>query len=243
MWADMFGGTVTKWDVENVLDSTYVHTTQAAVLDWTVTTPVFGVGFSMGSQTSLAAGAGSLGGLTFSYDIYTGGAATAGATTPLTIWFDQFPGGVKTFDASISPTITTDGKWTHVSFTLDQLTPSGMPGSATYDPTQGFEIGFDGGMGLSVNTGDTGQIVLDNILLMLQTPTLNITQSGNSVIVSWPNTEGYTLQQSSSLGATANWTTSGYSISISNGINSITITPPMTDNLFFRLCFSAPAGP
>jgi hypothetical protein len=82
--------------------------------------------------------------------------------------------------------------------------------------------------------GDNGQIVLDNILLLLQTPTLNITQSGNSVIVSWPNTEDYTLQQSSSLGATADWTTSGYSISTSNGMNSITITPPTSGNLFFR---------
>ncbi len=139
MWVYMYGGDVTAWDVENVLDSTYVHTTQAAVLDWTVTTPFFGmVGFVIASQISLAAGAGSLGGLAFSYDVYTAGAATAGATTPLTIWFDQFPGGVKTFDASISPTITTDGKWTHVSFTLDQLTPSGTSGAC--DPDLGLYI-------------------------------------------------------------------------------------------------------
>jgi hypothetical protein len=65
-------------------------------------------------------------------------------------------------------------------------------------------------------------------------PNLTITHSGNSVIVSWPDTGTYTLQQNSNLAATAGWTTSGYSISAANGTNSITITPP-TGNLFFRL--------
>jgi hypothetical protein len=65
-------------------------------------------------------------------------------------------------------------------------------------------------------------------------PNLTITFSGNSVIVSWPDTGTYTLQQNSNLAATAGWTTSGYSISTANGTNSITITPP-TGNLFFRL--------
>jgi hypothetical protein len=65
-------------------------------------------------------------------------------------------------------------------------------------------------------------------------PNLTITHSGNSVIVSWPDTGSYTLQQNSNLVATAGWTTSGYTITTSNGTNSITITPP-TGNLFFRL--------
>jgi hypothetical protein len=121
--AYVFGGNITYWGVEEVLDSTYATTTRAAVLDWTMS----GVeGFYLDispSVSSLAAGAGSLGGLRFSYDIYTGGAAAAGVATPFTIWFDQFPLSIKTFDASISPVITTDGRWTHVSFTLDQLTP------------------------------------------------------------------------------------------------------------------------
>jgi hypothetical protein len=63
---------------------------------------------------------------------------------------------------------------------------------------------------------------------------LGIVHSGNSVIVSWPNTGTYTLQQNSNLAAPAGWTPSGYSISTSNGTNSVTITPP-TGNLFFRL--------
>ena len=55
----------------------------------------------------------------------------------------------------------------------------------------------------------------------------------NSVKVSWPNTGTYTLQQNGDL-TTGSWATSGYSISTTNGTNSITITPPV-GNLFFRL--------
>jgi hypothetical protein len=64
-------------------------------------------------------------------------------------------------------------------------------------------------------------------------PNLVITHSGNSVLVSWPDTGSYTLQQNSNL-AGGSWTTSGYTITTANGTNSITITPP-TGNLFFRL--------
>jgi hypothetical protein len=66
-------------------------------------------------------------------------------------------------------------------------------------------------------------------------PNLIITHSGNSVIVSWPDTGSYTLQQTANLAAgNGGWVTSGYPITTANGTNSITITPP-TGNLFFRL--------
>ncbi len=65
-------------------------------------------------------------------------------------------------------------------------------------------------------------------------PNLVVTHSGNSVIISWPATGSYTLQQNGNLSAPANWATSGYSISTTNGTNSITITSP-AGNLFFRL--------
>jgi hypothetical protein len=42
------------------------------------------------------------------------------------------------------------------------------------------------------------------------------------------------LQQNANLALGNGWATSGYSISTSNGTNSITITPP-SGNLFFRL--------
>jgi hypothetical protein len=56
----------------------------------------------------------------------------------------------------------------------------------------------------------------------------------DSVRVSWPNTGSYTLQQTTKLAVSADWTTSSYSINTSNGTNNINITPP-TGNLFFRL--------
>ena len=64
-------------------------------------------------------------------------------------------------------------------------------------------------------------------------PLLTITHAGNSIIVSWPNTGSYTLQQNSNLAATAGWTTSTYPIT-TGATNSITITQP-AGNLFFRL--------
>jgi hypothetical protein len=64
-------------------------------------------------------------------------------------------------------------------------------------------------------------------------PNLVITHAGNNVVVSWPNTGSYTLQQNSNL-AGGSWTTSGYSITTANGTNSIILNSP-TGNLFFRL--------
>jgi len=65
-------------------------------------------------------------------------------------------------------------------------------------------------------------------------PDLVITHSGNSVVISWPGTGSYTLQQNANLALVNGWATSGYSVSTSNGTNSITITSP-SGNLFFRL--------
>ena len=76
-----------------------------------------------------------------------------------------------------------------------------------------------------------------SLISIVQTPglpNLTITHAGNSVVVSWPDTGSYTLEQNSNLATAAGWTTNSYSISTSNGTNSITITPPV-GNLFFRL--------
>ena len=64
-------------------------------------------------------------------------------------------------------------------------------------------------------------------------PNLTITHSGNSVIVSWPDTGSYTLQQNSNL-AGGSWTSSVYTITTTNGTSSITLPSPV-GNLFFRL--------
>ena len=55
----------------------------------------------------------------------------------------------------------------------------------------------------------------------------------NSVVVSWPNVGGYTLQSSPSL-TTTNWAGYGGAVTTINGTNSVTISPP-SGNLFFRL--------
>jgi hypothetical protein len=76
-----------------------------------------------------------------------------------------------------------------------------------------------------------------SLIAVVQTaglPNLVITCSGNSVIISWPDTASCTLQQNANLALANGWVTSGYTIGTSNGTNSITITPP-TGNLFFRL--------
>jgi hypothetical protein len=66
-------------------------------------------------------------------------------------------------------------------------------------------------------------------------PNLTIVRSGSSVIVAWPNTGSYTLQQNSNLGASAGWAMSGYSVSTNaSGTNTVTITAP-AGSLFFRL--------
>ena len=65
-------------------------------------------------------------------------------------------------------------------------------------------------------------------------PDLIITHSGNRVIVSWPDTGSYSLQQNGNLANTGGWVTSGYTITTVNGTNSVTITQRM-GNLFFRL--------
>jgi len=64
-------------------------------------------------------------------------------------------------------------------------------------------------------------------------PNLVISHSGNSVIVSWPDTGSYTLLQNSVVNG-GTWVTSGYSVTTANGTNNITLTAP-SGNLFFRL--------
>jgi hypothetical protein len=76
------------------------------------------------------------------------------------------------------------------------------------------------------------------LISVVQTPglpllTITLNSQLSTVTVSWPDTGSYTLQQNANL-AGGSWTTSGYTITTSNGTNSITITP-LTGNLFFRL--------
>jgi len=64
-------------------------------------------------------------------------------------------------------------------------------------------------------------------------PPLTVTHSGSSVIVSWPATGTYTLQQNPEA-ATTNWGPSSYTVTTAGGISSVTFTPG-PGRLFFRL--------
>jgi len=81
-----------------------------------------------------------------------------------------------------------------------------------------------------------GYWAMINVVQMPGVPNLFIVPNGaNSVKLLWsdPATNTFTLQQNANL-ATANWVTSGYTITNGFGTNVCTITPP-TGNLFFRL--------
>ena len=76
-----------------------------------------------------------------------------------------------------------------------------------------------------------------SLIAVVQTaglPNLSIAHSGNSVIVSWPNTASCTLQTNNNLASASGWNAYGGTVNTANGTNSITISPP-TGNLFFRL--------
>ena len=110
---------------------------------------------------------------------------------------------------------TSTGATYQVTGTIGQPDASGTMSGGSYSLTGGFW----------------------SLISVVQTaglPNLSITHSGNSVIVSWPNTGSYTLQQNANLALASGWVTSGYTISTSNDTNSITITST-TGNLFFRL--------
>jgi hypothetical protein len=82
----------------------------------------------------------------------------------------------------------------------------------------------------------SGEVDYTSASVVTQPPAiLSIVPNGaNSVKVLWPDTGTLTLQQNSDISATAGWTATGFSVSTSNGTNSVTVTP-ITGNLFFRL--------
>jgi len=66
-------------------------------------------------------------------------------------------------------------------------------------------------------------------------PDLGITSIGSVLQIDWPATGSYTVKQTTNLAYPASWANSTNVVNMSNGTNSITFTPPLTGNLFFRL--------
>jgi hypothetical protein len=110
---------------------------------------------------------------------------------------------------------TSTGATYQVSGTIGQPDASGAMTGGNYSVTGGFW----------------------SLIAVVQTPgspNLTITFVGpNSVVVSWPNTGSYTLQQTGNL-SPANWTSFGGTVNSNSTTMSVTITLP-TGNLFFRL--------
>ena len=90
--------------------------------------------------------------------------------------------------------------------------------------------GSDTYLGYFTFNGATGEL---DYTADVPIPLLGVSRFGASVVVSWPNTGSFVLQQNTAASATG-WATSGYSVSTSNGTNSITILSP-AGNLYFRL--------
>jgi hypothetical protein len=156
-----------SWMTTSALDSTGFFNSSMMEFNWTDlgNAGSWGFGFSTQAHTSTAAGSLGLDALTLSFDIAISGTEWATATKPINIWVDQFPGGIKSLDASYSPTLATDGTWNHVSFTLDNLVPSGTSG--IYIPWLGLEVAIDAGNGADMLGGDTAVILVDNVLVTL----------------------------------------------------------------------------
>jgi hypothetical protein len=76
-----------------------------------------------------------------------------------------------------------------------------------------------------------------SLVAVVQTPgapTLTITHSGSSVVVSWPYpSSGFVLQQNHSL-TTTNWTASSFTVTTNASATSVTVSPP-AGTLFLRL--------
>jgi hypothetical protein len=108
---------------------------------------------------------------------------------------------------------STGGTYT-VSGTIGQPDASGQMSGGTYSVTGGFWS-------------------LISVVQTAGAPLLTVARNGNGVLVSWPNTGSFTLQTNGNLASSA-WKASGITVNTTNGINSVTINPPV-GNLFFRL--------
>jgi hypothetical protein len=123
------------------------------------------------------------------------------------------------------------------SFAIDWYKISGGGGTstgATYQVTGTIGQADAGGAMTGGSYTLTGGFW--SLISVVQTPgmpTLTITHAGGSVIVSWPSTGSYTLQQNTEA-ATTNWGPSGYTVITADGTSSATFTPG-PGRLFFRL--------
>jgi hypothetical protein len=86
----------------------------------------------------------------------------------------------------------------------------------------------------AIANGDGTDIGAYELQCSLDVPTLSISQSVTSIVISWPWPSAcWVLQQNSDL-STPNWVNCGYPIFVNGNQNQVVISPPQ-GNLFFRL--------
>jgi hypothetical protein len=96
-------------------------------------------------------------------------------------------------------------------------------------------IGGAKASGDGVAQADSPDFTLDTTGTQPGAPTLTITPSGDSVIISWPSpSTGYLLQQNGNLANTNGWSAYGGTVNDNGTIKSVTIGPT-GGNWFYRL--------
>jgi hypothetical protein len=106
----------------------------------------------------------------------------------------------------------------------------------------GFNFGIDPAVIFNspnpgTNTPGNFDITINSIEFApapMRPPNLTIQQVGTNVVVSWPNTGTFTLQQSANM-ARFSWSPWGFPPILNNDTNTVTILPPFNTPLFFRL--------
>ncbi len=152
----------------------------------------------------------------------------------------DYPYGISV-DGAGNLYVTDSGNSTIRKITSDGMveTIGGLPGVIGGADGIGLSANFDAPSGIAVD-GAGRLYVADsgNNRISLGTPPifLSIGSSDTGIEVSWPSSfVGFALQQNSDAGNANGWSAAGYVIHDDGTNKSITLPPPTTGNLFFRL--------